>query len=342
MFRLYNNKFNRILGLIGRIKKSRVAKLIKRSLLYNMFIMFLIIMFFLQIIFLISPKKGSVSYSGPIVNRAEIESGCANLKVVTNSFTIKLNSKDEIYSDWLGLILIPTGNDPTIYVKSSKNKLFSAYIFTPSGSYDATKIISPNLLPAPHVNTTFNYWDTFIKSKTGFVIDVEDGIKFNLTFSQIDAYARNEAGEAEKVDSYEVLDFDLKCDSTIRLITDYDDEIDEPTEYDISFIEPNKMQFVANGDFYVSYSSKENIFSSTMREIELWSDEKITCNMKYKKNSNIKLNLYGQVDKGTINGYSIFPTFLNWYYENIYFAPLTLISTLLGGIVLMKKEVESD
>mgnify|MGYP001624054482 CR=1 FL=1 len=72
-----------------------------------------------------------------------------------------------------------------------------------------------------------------------------------------------------------------------------------------------------------------------MREIEIESSEQINASINY--NGNVTLNLYGQVDKGTIDGYTIFPTFINWYYENVFLAPLTLISTLTGGITLMKK-----
>lgn len=42
---------------ISKVKCSKTIALIRNSLLYNMFVMFLIIMLFLQILFLLSPKK---------------------------------------------------------------------------------------------------------------------------------------------------------------------------------------------------------------------------------------------------------------------------------------------
>lgn len=337
--------YNKLQFIVRKINKNRIIRLIKKSLLCNMIIMFLIIMLFLKVIFLIAPKEGSISYSGSIIDTAEIECECINSNVISDIATIEFDSKDEIFLEWLQLLLIPTGDSPKVYIESIDNKPFRAMIFTPSGIFDGTQINSPNLLSTfPHVNVTFNYWDTLINSKTGFTFDVEDDTHLILTFSQIDAYVRNELGEIEKVDSFETTFFDCASyESTLRLSTDYYyyDVIDSPTEYKISFVNPNKIQFVANDDFYVSYSSRENKFSSTMRKIELHSNGKMNGYMEY-RNDNIDLNVYGHVNEGTIDGYSIFPTFSSWYYENIYIAPLTIISTLIGGIALMKKEIESD
>lgn len=321
---------------ISKVKCSKTIALIRNSLLYNMFVMFLIIMLFLQILFLLSPKKGSISYSGPVINTAEIESETVNIRSTMKSASVKLASKDIIFLDWLQLLLIPTSDDPIISIEATNNQFFYTDIFTPAGEYDATKKNSPSLIPDPHVTITYSYSDTFVNSKTGFVFDVEDGVTLRLTFSGIDAYTKNETGEIEKVESFEANFFSCTSESTLRLFTGYGNTVSSIQEYDISFINPNKASFVANGDFYVSYTSKENKLSSTMREIEIESNEQINASMNY--NNIVTLNLYGQVNKGTIDGYTIFPTFINWYYDNVFFAPLTLISTLTGGIALMKKK----
>ncbi len=331
----------KILEYINKIIKSNIIKLIRASLLYNMFIMFLIIMVFLKIIFFVSPKNGSISYSGPIVNTAEIESRTIDSNFTAKNITITLASKDKVFLDWMQLLLVPTGNEPSIYIEAVGNKTFDALMFTPAGEYDGTQTNPSNLLPEPHVNITYNYWDTFINSKTGFMITGDEDTSFNLTFSGIDAYTKNEVGEVKKVDCFKTKFFKCTSESTLRFFTGYDKEIGSTIEYKISFIDFYKIRFVANSDFYVSYSFKENKFSSTMREIELQSNKEVTCDIKC-KNRKINLNLYGQVKKGTIDGYSIFPSFLSWYYENVFLAPLTLISTLIGGIALMKKEAKNN
>lgn len=249
--------------------------------------------------------------------------------------SVELSSKDEIFLDWNQLLLIPTNDNPTINIEATNKQFFYVDIFTPTGEFDATKKNSPSLIPDPHVTTTYNYYDTYVYSKTGFIFDVEDGVTLKLTFSGIVAYAKTETGEIKKVESFETNFFSCPRESTLRLFTGYGNEVSLIQNYDISFLHFSKACFVASGDFYVSYTSKENKISSTMRKIEIESNEQINANMNY--SDNITLNLYGQVNKGTIDGYTIFPTFINWYYDNVFFAPLTLISTLTGGITLMKK-----
>lgn len=187
---------------ISKVKSSKTIALIRNSLFYNMIVMFLIIMLFLQILFLLSPRKGSISYSGPVINTAEIESESVNIHSTMKSASVNLASKDWVFLEWNQLLLIPTSDDPKIYIKAVNDEFFYTDIFIPQNVYDATKKAS-RLMPAPHVAVTYNYFDTFVNSKTGFVFDVEDGVTLRLTFSGIDAYTKKETGKIEKVESIE-------------------------------------------------------------------------------------------------------------------------------------------
>ena len=51
--------------------------------------------------------------------------------------------------------------------------------------------------------------------------------------------------------------------------------------------------------------------------------------------SNLKLN--GMVNEATISGVSLFPDFWGWYRDNIYFAPLSLVTVVFGAVSMMKK-----
>lgn len=323
---------------ISKILHLRLVQLIRCSLIYNMFIMFLIIMLFLQILFLMSPQNGSVSYSGPVINNAEIECETVNIRSSMKSVSVTLASKDAITINFSQILLIPTSDDPTIYIESTNDQTFYTNILVPAGLYDGTQKNSSSLTADPHVTTCYNYFDTLVNSKTGFMFDVDEGVTLRLTFSRIDAYVKTKTGELKKVESIDTQFFCCTSECTLRLFTGYGDTTSLIQEYNISFLNFNKACFVAKGDFYVSFTSKENRISSTMREIEIESsDGKIHSNMEY-KNNNFSISLYGQVNKGAIDGYTIFPTFINWYYDNVFFAPLTLISTITGGIVLMKKK----
>lgn len=51
-----------------------------------------------------------------------------------------------------------------------------------------------------------------------------------------------------------------------------------------------------------------------------------------------KIILTGSAEEAAISKLSIFPDFPTWFRENIYLIPLTLISTIFGGVAIIKKK----
>ena len=47
------------------------------------------------------------------------------------------------------------------------------------------------------------------------------------------------------------------------------------------------------------------------------------------------IQMDGMVNEATISGMNLFPSFLGWFRDNIYLAPVTLISTVFGGVAMM-------
>ena len=63
----------------------------------------------------------------------------------------------------------------------------------------------------------------------------------------------------------------------------------------------------------------------------------LEATMYYTEDGKHKLTLNGKVNKAEISGVDLFPGFWGWYRDNIYFAPLSLVTVVFGAVSMMKK-----
>ena len=67
----------------------------------------------------------------------------------------------------------------------------------------------------------------------------------------------------------------------------------------------------------------------------------LTASLKLTEDSsanNLKLTISGKTDESYISDLTLFPSFYGWYTDNIFLAPLSLVSIVFGSISLLKKK----
>lgn len=101
-----------------------------------------------------------------------------------------------------------------------------------------------------------------------------------------------------------------------------------------------------SGDVYFSYSPTSKKYHLHRQTLELSSkNDPLDINIQLNQNPP-ELNINGMVNSASISGMNLFPTFIGWYRENVFLVPLTLITTVFGGVTLMtnhrKKEDKNN
>ena len=84
-----------------------------------------------------------------------------------------------------------------------------------------------------------------------------------------------------------------------------------------------------------SYSPAPTQYLIKNQEVNLNSEDgRLQADIIFNEDTK-KIDVNGMVDKATISGMSLLPSFWGWYRDNIYLAPLTLLTTIFGGVAIM-------
>ena len=90
-----------------------------------------------------------------------------------------------------------------------------------------------------------------------------------------------------------------------------------------------------SGDLNFSYSPESKQYCLNNQIVYLLSEyNSLEAEIKL-DNGISELNVNGMVNKASISRMNLFPTFWGWYRDNVYLAPLTLVTTVFGGVTLM-------
>ncbi len=104
---------------------------------------------------------------------------------------------------------------------------------------------------------------------------------------------------------------------------------------DITLWGVNKISGKASGDLFFSYSPDSKQYHLNKQIVYLGS-EKNSLEINIILDNGIReLNINGMVNEASISKMNLFPTFWGWYRDNIYLTPLTLLTTIFGGVTLM-------
>lgn len=107
---------------------------------------------------------------------------------------------------------------------------------------------------------------------------------------------------------------------------------------EISSSRLNSVKYGASGKLSIAYTPTSNEYDLQYQEVELKSP-KNTLGMNYDLRTG-HLLFYGYVGEATLARMSLFPDFWNWFFSNGYMAPVTLLSTVIACVPLLKMKKE--
>lgn len=95
----------------------------------------------------------------------------------------------------------------------------------------------------------------------------------------------------------------------------------------------NSCKVIASGKLTISYTPIAEEYTLKRQELYLLSEDS-SLNISFDIEKRIAF-ISGYVDEATLSRMNLFPDFWNWYFSNIYMAPLTLISTVFAAVSMM-------
>lgn len=190
----------------------------------------------------------------------------------------------------------------------------------------------------PPVSISYLSSSYSVKCDAGF--QIFQGEELHLTFTGGEAYVVNEAGEKAPVRSCllsnkESLKYviGLKSNVTINMYNYLDQHVHSTGSVNIYGV--NSISSKGYGALILSYTPTPTQYTLTSQYLRLNSKNNQLQATITLDESISSVDINGIVDEATISGMDLFPTFLGWYRDNIYLAPITLVTTIFGGATLM-------
>ena len=112
----------------------------------------------------------------------------------------------------------------------------------------------------------------------------------------------------------------------------------ENDDCEMQFENVKELFCLANGSVDFSVSPEKSSFDAAKQIISFNSLPNRSSAILTKNDSNYKLSTNGYVYAASIGGYDLFPSFRNWYYNNLYIAPLTLLSVVISSVAIIFKK----
>lgn len=321
---------------IKSILSSKAIDKIKKSVIFNILLVLVGILACLQIFFIFLPKKGTMFLDGTEMYSFDAVGKEINATLKTEQLMIYVNG--DMCDPWNNLILEPKSNEALITVTENNEEMIECFLSVANLENGVTH---EQLTDEPEVNIYMKGNDIYIRSKTGFLMEYADDVE--CRWSNLIAYEINPNDKFKILQNYETSFLLLTGDVTVR-IPDFKNSFDGSsifTDAKITIEEINKVASTSNGKLSIAYSPKTSEYSIIHRNVILNSKNSEISGEIYINNETKELKLNGTVDKAEIDGYNLFPTVLGWYLENVYAIPLTIISTIFGGVALVKKKMKS-
>lgn len=345
-----------------------IVKAIKESFIYNLLKALIVILLILLLIFQIKPKKAYIyaeleqveDYTN-FAERLDIES-CndtiiySNDKIIIDLDGLSINNID--YSDGDYLVIYSEEDSEGKHEASISiwGEMPEIYF------YDAILV---NIID--QCNTIYSNYASYqfikeqklrIYSGTAYIINVNNKKKEKLDCTETLILVNTPFKDTSN-DYRHIFDSILNNDDISKNFNDIIDEYNKAEKYFVNIYTSNKdseslddklensiigfnnmyseqltlCKIVASGKLTVSYTPTPEEYTLNKQELYLLSEDS-SLTISYDSENNTAF-VSGYVNEATLSQMNLFPDFWNWYFSNVYMAPLTLVSTVFAAVSMM-------
>lgn len=340
-----SRKFCGLLSLLKKIHNNRILGYIRNTLIYNFAKVFVLVMLSLWFIFTLAPKTAHIYYDNS--KSSSLESFTADyieMDIETNVITVS-------YKDFASLGLL------SVYEIEANGKLYRSDNTSYGISIDITNenhyIRMTPSLNSDSFNTHMNTYCSngyslnnrlattrfSVNCPNGFQLQFEEDVV--LDFYGVNAYLIGGDIDPQPIESCVIKAYDgfiLRFNQNSSLYTN--EVLGEKNFFNanITATKISELHGEMSGDLYFSYTSTPQKYNLKKQKLELQSEKNLNTEFSYNTSEINDLEISGAVQEACVSDRSIFPSFVNWYRDNVYLAPLTLLTTIFGGVALVKKK----
>ena len=347
--------YKRVTRKISTVYNSRFLCWFRNSLLFNVIRMTILVLGIVYILFLFSPSEGNIYFSDK-VDSLELEASSIsgtletdhvnlqiedNCKITLNNFCIDYNNKR--YEDIEYLLLTVKKDSPfgSIGIRRNDNIITSAF-------FSNTQLIGQD--------NSVRCFNKDIILNTGILLGGLESAEYKVwvTGATVSAYNSNDKKIFDTTEFIFIVDENLYgtpyLTTTVKTTLITPNILMKYNELPIinycsaNFENVSDITFVGSGDIVFSLSASPTTYTIHDQTVDFHGvSNELSTSMKITEDpleNDISLTVSGKVNEANISDMTLFPTFTGWYTNNIYLAPLSLVSIIFGSISLLKKKRE--
>lgn len=298
----------------------------------------------LWLIFSLAPKFAHIHYNNSKLNLLEsFTADYIEMDIETNVITV--DYEDTASLDLLSVYEIEVNgksyrSDKTLYgISIDRVDEHHFIMMTPLNSDSFNTHMNTYCSNGYSLNNRLATKRFSVNCPNGFQLQFEEDIA--LDFYGVNAYLVGSDINPQPIESCVIKAHDgfiLRFNQNSSLYTNEVLSTKNFFKANITATQISKLFGEVSGDLYFSYTSTAQKYNLKKQKLELQSDKNISAEFLYNTNEIDNLEISGTVQEACISNRSIFPSFANWYRDNVYLAPLTLLTTIFGGVALIKKK----
>lgn len=345
--------YKRISKIAKNVYYSRFLCWFRNTLFFNFAIMTILVLGIVYVLFLFLPSEANVYFSDQ-VSELEFSAGSVSGTLKTDHINLQIESdckirldnfcinyKNEKYENVQYLLLSIKKDIPFSLIGIQRN----------DGTTTSAFFADPSLIEKKNSIRCFNKEIIF---NNGILLGGLESAEYKvwITGANVTALDSNntEIFEAtdfffeinENVNGIACLTTDVKTTIITPNISKKYNELPDVNYCSADFEGVNNATYVGSGDLLFSTSVSPKTYSIHKQTVDLHGvANQLDATVRITEDpleDNVMLIMNGKVDEAYISDMTLFPTFSGWYIDNIYLAPLSLVSIVFGSISLLKKK----